>query len=243
MNLTCIGRYGPYPKAGAACTCYLIRHQGKNVVLDLGCGALTQLLKILRAEQIDALVLSHLHADHMGDALTLRYALEVARKMGRREEPLPVYMPDTPAAEAGLLSSHAMIDARFVSDGFGCEIGGMQASFALMPHAVPSYAVALEAQGKKMVYSGDTRDGERLVPFAKGADILLMEAAILSQHKTPGMQHVTAVEAGFIGADAGVKKLLITHIFPEYDENEILAEVRQGFPDAELARELIVIEV
>lgn len=243
MKLRCIGRYGPYPRAGGACTCYLLCCGGKNIVIDLGCGALTRLLGILRADQIDALILSHLHADHMGDALTLRYALEVAKKMERRQEPLPVYLPDTPAAEAGLLASHGMIDAHFVSDGESCDICGVQARFALMPHAVSSYAVSLETQGKRLVYSGDTRDGGTLVPFARGADLLLMEAALLSLHKTPGAQHVSAAEAGRIGASAGVKRLLVTHIFPEYDENDILAEVREGFPGAELARELQTVEI
>ena len=243
MKLTCIGRYGPYPKANSACTCYLITHKDKNVVVDLGCGALSKLLGILRADQIDALFLSHLHSDHMGDALTLRYALEVARKLGRRESPLPVYMPASPEREASLLSSHTMIDARYVTDGMCCDMAGMKASFARMPHAVESFAIALEAGNKRFVYSGDTRNGEKLVPFAKDADLLLMEAALLSEHKTPEAQHVSAREAGVIGAEAGVKKLIVTHLFPEYDENAVLAEVREGYPQAQLAKELAVWDI
>jgi len=243
VKLTCIGCCGPYPKPNQACTGYLIQNCGSNVVLDLGCGTLSKLLCLLRADQIDTLILSHLHSDHMGDALTLRYALEVARKLGRRDVPLPVYLPDTPEKEAGLLASHPMIDARYISDGMACLIGGMEARFALMPHAVPSFAVSLEADGKRMVYSGDVRDGERLVPFTSGADLLLMEAALLAQHKTEGAQHVSAAEAGDIAAQAKVKRLIITHIFPEYDESAILKEVREGFPEAELAYEFGTYEV
>lgn len=243
MKLTCIGRYGPYPKPGGACTCYLLSHKDKNVVLDMGCGALSKLLGLIRADKIDALILSHLHSDHISDAFTLRYALEVARKYNRRTLPLPVYLPDSPEAEARIFASHPMIDARFVADGMKCDIFGFAAQFSLMPHAVPSFAVSLKADGKKIVYSGDTLDGEKLVPFAKGADMLIMEAAVLSQHKLPGVQHVSAVEAGYIGAAARVKKLLITHIFPEYDENDILDEVNQGFPGAKLAEEFETYEV
>ncbi|MFA5676384.1 MAG: MBL fold metallo-hydrolase [Christensenellales bacterium] len=243
MKLTCIGRYGPYPKADGACTCYLLSHADKNIVLDLGCGALPKLLRLIRADMIDALILSHLHSDHISDAFTLRYALEVSKKYGRRSFPLPVYMPDSPAAEAGILASHPMIKAHTVADGMRCDISGIFARFALMPHAVPSYAVSLEADGKKFVYSGDTLDGVRLAPFAKGADMLLMEAAVLSKHKLPGVQHVSAIEAGRIGAAAGVKKLIITHIFPEYDESDILGEAEQGFPGAKLAEEFETYEV
>ncbi len=243
MKLTCIGRYGPYPKPGGACTCYLLSHAGRNIVLDLGCGSLSKLLSLIGAEQIDALILSHLHSDHISDAFTLRYALEVSRKYNLRTMPLPVYMPDTPAEEAGIISSHPMIDAHFVTDGMQCGIFDLSARFALMPHAVLSFAVSLEADGKKFVYSGDTLDGEKLTPFAKGADLLLMEAAVLSQHKLPGVQHVSAVEAGHIGAKAGAKRLLITHIFPKYDENDILGEVKQGFAGAKLAEEFETYEV
>ena len=98
MKLFCIGKYGPYPKAGESCSCYVLTHGGRNIVIDLGCGALSKLLNVLPSRDIDALVLSHLHADHMGDALTLRYALEVDKKLGRRTEPLPVYLPAEPAA-------------------------------------------------------------------------------------------------------------------------------------------------
>ena len=243
MKLTCIGRYGPYPRAGGACTCYLLVHEGKNILLDLGCGALSKLLNIIAPEQIDALFLSHLHADHISDALTLRYALEVCRKLGRKETPLPVYMPDTPKAEAGILASHPMIDAHFVSDGMACDICGLSARFALMPHAVPSFAISLSAQGKTIVYSGDTRDGERLIPFAQNADLLLMEAAVLSMHRSDGVQHVSASQAGQIAAAAGVRQMIVTHIFPEYNEDDIISEVRTGFAKAQLAQELCTIEV
>lgn len=243
MELTCIGRYGPYPKPGGACTCYLLTHAGKNIVLDMGCGALPKLLGVIEPEQIDALFLSHLHSDHISDALTLRYALEVCRKYGIKETPLPVFLPDSPQAEAGILASHPMIDAHFLSDGMACDICGLSARFALMPHAVPSFAISLEAQGRRLVYSGDTRDGERLIPFAKHADLLLMEAAVLSMHKISGVQHVSAAQAGQIAAAANVRKMIVTHIFPKYNENDIISEVRAGFADAQLAQELCTVEV
>lgn len=243
MKLTCIGRYGPYPKANGSCSSYLITHNGKNIVADLGCGSLTRLFGLLSAAEIDALILSHLHADHMGDVLTLRYALDAARKMGKRQRPLEVYLPDTPQIESQLISTHGMMNAHVITDGLSCEIAGVDVSFARMPHAVPSYAMCFSAGGKKLIYSGDTKENDRLAPFASGADIMVMEAAFLSAHKTPGAPHVDAVEAGQIAADAGVKRLLVTHIFPEYNENDILQEVRQSYPSAELIEELKTYEV
>ncbi|MGI5848532.1 MAG: MBL fold metallo-hydrolase [Christensenellales bacterium] len=243
MKLFCFGKYGPYPKAGHACSCYMLNSQGRNIIIDLGCGALSKVLNRLRLQDIDAIVLSHLHADHMGDMLTLRYALSAARKMGKRSDPLSVYMPNQPIAEALLITSNEMINPVYISDNSICSICGIEVSFALMPHAVPSYAMAFRTQGKTFVYSGDTKDNDRLASFAKDADLFLMEAALLSTHKTPDALHVSAVDAGRIGKEAGAKRLLITHIFPEYDENAVLHEAKQHYPGVELIEEQKIYEV
>ena len=237
MRLFCIGKYGPYPKAGESCSCYVLTHNGKNIVIDLGCGALSKLLNVLPPRDIDALVLSHLHADHMGDALTLRYALEVDRKLGRRTEPLPVYLPAEPAAESCLLSSHAMMDAHFIADGMRIQLFGMDVAFAEMPHPVPSYAMAFESGGKKLVYSGDTRDTVRIIDFASGADLFVMEAALLEKDKSPAAPHVSAKDAGRIAKEAGVRRLLVTHLLPEYNAEDVLSEVRESYPSAEMIQE------
>ena len=237
MKLACIGKYGPFPKAGESCSSYLLTHERKNVVLDMGCGALSKLLLRLRVQDIDAVVLSHLHADHMGDVLTLRYALGVAKKLGWRATPLPVYMPAEPAAEAALICESDMVDAHIITDGMQTTICGMDARFARMPHAVPSYAMAFAADSRKFVYSGDTQDNDTLAGFAQDADLFLMEAALLSRDKGPGALHVSAQDAGRIGRDARAKRMLVTHIFPEYDPDELLREVRECYPAAQIIEE------
>lgn len=243
MKLTCIGKYGPYPKAGESCSCYLLTHNGKNIVIDMGCGALSHLQQILPIWEIDALVLSHLHADHMGDALILRYALDVDKKLGRRTEPLPVYLPAEPAAEAGLLTVHGMMAAHFLSDGMRIRLFDLDVEFALMPHPVPSYAMSFEAGGKRFVYSGDTKDNTHLITFAAGADLLLMEAALLSKDKSAQAPHVDAKDSGRIAQAADVKRLLATHLFPEYSAEDVLREVRESYPSAEMIEERKVYEV
>ena len=237
MKLFCIGKYGPYPKAGESCSCYVMTHNGKNIVIDLGCGALSKLLSVLPSRDIDALVLSHLHADHMGDALTLRYALEVDKKLGRRTEPLPVYLPAEPHAESSLLSSHAMMDAHFMTDGMRIQLFGMDVAFAEMPHPVPSFAMSFATGGRKLVYSGDTRDNGRIIEFAAGADLFVMEAALLEKDKAPAAPHVSAKDAGRIAKDAGVRRLLVTHLLPEYNPEDVMAEVRESYPSAEMIEE------
>lgn len=243
MKLSCFGKYGPYPKGGYATSCYMITHKGKNIILDLGSGALSKVLEKIRVQDIHALVLSHLHSDHMGDALTLRYAFAAAKKMGHMSEPIPVYLPELPAKESSLIAVNAMMDAAFITDGMRCSIFGIDVSFAHMPHAVPSYAMSFIAEGKKFVYSGDTQDNDELAKFAKNADLFLMEAALLSKDKGEDAVHVSAKDAGRIGKDANAKRMLITHLFPEYDKNMILNEAREEYPKAEFIEEEKIYEV
>ena len=99
------------------------------------------------------------------------------------------------------------------------------------------------ADGKKFVYSGDTQYSDALAPFAANADLFLMEAAFLSKNHLPDAAHVSARQAGRIAADANVGRLLITHIFPEYDEADILAEAAEAFPHAAIIEELHTYEV
>lgn len=243
MKLTCFGKYGPYPKGGYATSCYMITYKGKNILLDLGCSALSKVFEKIRVQDIHAVVLSHLHADHMGDMLTLRYALMIGKKMGFIKEPIPVLLPEEPQRESSFLVEDELMDTTFITDGMQSELLGIDLSFARMPHAVPSYAMSLCAEGKKFVYSGDTEDNEHLAMFAKDADLFLMEAALLARHKVPGSPHVSTIDAGRIAKQANARQLLVTHLLPEYDPEEVVREVREQYPDAEMIEELKVYEV
>ena len=237
MKLTCFGKYGPYPKGGMSTSCYMLEHDGKRIIIELGCGALSKVLEKLSIADIDAVFLSHLHADHMGDMLTLRYALKASKVSGDIEGPLPVYLPAKPQAESEMLSSNPMMDTVFIEDGMKTKLFGMDISFAFMPHPYPSYAMKFEAGGKIFVYSGDTKENERLAPFAKNADLFLMEAALLQKDVNSASAHLSAIEAGKIGRQSGAKKMLITHLFPKYDPKDVLEEVRQNYKEAEFIEE------
>ncbi len=243
MKLTCFGKYGPYPKGGKSTSCYMLEHEGKNIIIELGCGALSKVLEKLRIADIDAVFLSHLHADHMGDMLTLRYALKASKVSGEIEEPIPVYLPAKPEPESQMLSSNPMMDTRFIDDDMNTQLFGLNISFAFMPHPYPSYAMKFEAEGKTFVYSGDTKENDRLAPFAKDADLFLMEAALLEKDVHSSSAHLSAVEAGKIGKQSGAKKMLVTHLFPNYDPEDVLEEVRRSYKGAQLIEENKTYEV
>ena len=92
MKLTILGCNGPYPGAGGACSGYLLSEDDTHVLIDCGAGVIANLVRHIPWEALDAVVLSHLHYDHMSDLLPMQYALQ----FHPRETPLPVYAPATP---------------------------------------------------------------------------------------------------------------------------------------------------
>ena len=69
MFLTVLGRHGPYPRPGGACSGYFIEDGSTRVLIDCGSGVLSRLMEHVHPAHLDAIVLSHLHFDHAGGLL------------------------------------------------------------------------------------------------------------------------------------------------------------------------------
>lgn len=241
MELTVLGHYGPYPASGGACSGYLVRAGKTRIVLDLGAGAFSRLIGLLPGLDMDGMILSHLHSDHMSDMLVLRYALSRAALGGAGPKlPLPVIAPDEPREEYRLLTSSGVFDMTAAED---CLHGGTgELRFALNrgTHPVPSYIVTLTHGDKKLVYTGDTGMRHDLEEICAGADLLLADTNF-TEAECPAAPapHMSGAEAGRLAAAAGVKRLICTHICGSgTDEARILAEAQRFFPSAELAADM-----
>jgi ribonuclease Z len=111
----------------------------------------------------------------------------------------------------------------------------------------PADLVGTPRRGRTLVYSGDTRPHLALAEAARGADLLIHEAPFggeeLERARETG--HSTAAEAARIAAEAGVRRLVLTHISPRYtrDAPELLAEAVAIFPNTVIARDGMTVEV
>ena len=239
MRLTVLGRYGPYPKAGGACSGYLVEEGDTRILMDCGSGTLSRLQKFLPPHRLDAVILSHLHADHMGDALILRYYLQIGQARGHFEkEPLPIYLPDSPADMFAMLSGTPEYEPHVITDGLTARIGSMEVRFRAMRHSVPSYGVRLTSNERSLCYTGDTGYHDDIVSFAEGASLLLPDTGFLPADKpAQNPSHMTPTESAGIAASAGAERLLLTHLWPGYEEKAVLSEALPVFPAAEVARE------
>ena len=230
MYLTVLGREGPFPSAGHATSGYLISSDsGKtNIVLDMGSGVLSRLLSQINGlTDIDAVILSHLHYDHMSDMGVLGYMLDFSDI-----KTMKLICPNTPA---------------FVNNQFGkkfdkyepkaMRLGEFEISFAPVKHPVETYAVRICGDGSCFVYTGDTNICPEISLFSDGADLLLADACFLKREWTSSKPHMSAEICGKLAAEANVGELVLTHFRPNSDTEELLDEARAVFPNCRLAEE------
>ena len=230
MKLTVLGINGPFPAPGGACSGYLLSSDsGKtNVLIDCGAGVLARLTRFIDLTQLSAIVLSHLHFDHMSDMTVLHYALQFT-KLSKN---IPVIAPNEPETVYRLMLNDKldMILPREIN------IGEISFSFINAVHPVPARSIKAQCDGKTLVYTGDTNINPDIELFSHGADLLLADAGLTDDIWTPAAPHLSAKLCGQLARDAHVEKLLLTHIRPGLDEEKLLSEARAAYPDAELAK-------
>lgn len=241
MRLTILGCWAPYPRAGGACSGYLVQTQGANIMLEAGNGSFSNLCRHIDFRNLDALALSHLHPDHYSDLQCIRHAIAGAIRVNSRKEPLRVYMPAEPAGVYNIYKEYTgVLDVvkyeelpRQNVDGlelFQAEVKGIKLQFLPVPHGLPSYAVSIQGQKGRLVFSGDSAPDEALVKLAAGAELFLCEGSGLDADAGYLFgSHHTARQAGEAARQAEAKKLLLTHFWPEYPVQELVRLAAEAF--------------
>lgn len=246
MRLTVVGCAGSAPGPNSPASCYLVEHDEFVLALDLGNGSFGALQAHVRPGDVDAVYLSHLHADHCLDAAPFvvwhRYS---GQSDGRT---VPLYAPV--GADRRLAAAYdpdgGPIDDVFDVTAIGpgrWTLGPFEVTTARTAHPVECYAVRLTAGGRSLVYTGDTGPSEAVVEIARGADVLLAEAAYPEAPDLPPGLHLTGRQAGEHAAAAGVGRLIVTHVPSWVDAEAQLAAAQTVFPAAELAHPGAVHEI
>ena len=218
MRLTILGSNGTYPTPGHPTSGYLLQHEGTSIWMDTGSGSFAALQTVIDFVTLDALIVSHVHADHCIDVLGFYHAV----KYGSRPRiGIPTYVPAGLAERLkGFLGDpdHSLgetLDFRIQDDSGHATIGGIEVDFAITDHSVPTLGVRAEAgTGRVLAYSADTGPEGYWSRIAAGADLFLCEATYqgLTDEK-PWSHHLTAGEAGQIARAVGAKTLMLTHIW------------------------------
>ena len=229
MKLKILGNNGPFPAPGGACSGYLLSSDsGKtHILFDCGPGVLSRLMETMSPADLDAVILTHLHFDHMSDVLPMQYALQ----FNPRQRPLPVYAPTTPEPVRALLEC-PYYDLWEPED---ATVGEMRISFTPARHPVETYAVAVACDGARFVFTGDSNQDALVELFCEGASLLLADCGLSKDDHRFTSPHYSAELCGALAKSARAKRLLLTHLNPKYDPSLLLAEAREVYPAAELA--------
>ena len=249
MRLTVLGKSPSWQDAGGACSGYLVEDGGTTVLIDCGNGVFSKLRLFRDYTRVDAVVISHLHADHFLDLIPFAYALTYAP----RQQPVPVdrwpgtdcpacptlYAP--PGAKGkfrqivGVWGQPELIDNAFdvheYEESSTPEVTPLRFAFHAVPHFTETYAIGVESSNGagRLVYGADSRPAEEVKQFARGCDLLIMEATLPRPERTGERGHLTPREAGEHAKAAGAKRLLITHISDELDALWARDEAADGF--------------
>jgi ribonuclease BN (tRNA processing enzyme) len=234
MRVTVVGCAGSFPGADSASSCYLLEAEGFRLVIDLGNGALGALQRHIGLGEIDAICLSHLHADHCFDLHSYRIVQEFIP--GGPLSPTPVFGPAGTAERLAMLrggmGGNDRLGERLILETLTSgtrEIGPFRITTAHMNHPIETFGFRVEYDGWTAVYSADTGESETLVKLARNADLLLCEASFLDEPGNPADVHLSAREAGEHAAKADAGELVLTHLVAWNNKDATLAEAAAVF--------------
>jgi ribonuclease BN (tRNA processing enzyme) len=230
VKVTVLGCSGSVPSPDSPASGYLIEADGYRIVLDLGNGAFGALQRYVQPNEVDAIVVTHLHADHCIDLTSYVVALRYGGEGFRAATPddrIPLIGPsgtrDRLGAAYDPLARKLRLQELFsFSTPSSGELGPFALSFATMNHPVPTSAVRITYEDRTLVYSADTGESPELVSLAHGADVFLCEASFGPDEEYIPDLHLTGRQAGEHAHKAGVDRLLITHV-PPWGSREVAA--------------------
>ena len=257
MEITVLGKSPSWQDVGGACSGYLVREGDFVLLLDCGNGVFAKLRELVDYVDVSAVLISHLHADHVLDLVPFSYALSYAP----RQQPVPVagwpgterparpqlYAPagaqDFFRRVVGCWGSEELIENAFSLHEYAAEdeltLGPLAARFCEVPHYTLTNAVDITTPaGRRMTYSADCSPNDELPEFARDTDLLLIEATLPRAERTGERGHLTPREAGEHGRRAGARRIVLTHFSDELDPERALTDAREAYGgEVELAHE------
>ena len=237
MKITVVGSGTVVPRLERRQSCVVVRASGQMLVFDLGSGALRGMLRSgLDPLSVDRIFFTHFHPDHTVDVVPLLFAINYGAPEKRT---LPLYLTGPEpflrfwgsvmevwgawmAGDYATLVSELPQECQSPIDLAGCRL-----SWAPAEHRSESIAYRLDDEGGALVYTGDTDYSQTVVELARGAHTLLIECSFPDHTPVPG--HLTPSGVARIASETGVRRVVLTHIYPAAEDLDLVTEVGRGF--------------
>ncbi len=264
MRITVLGKSPSWQDVDGACSGYLVEDGDSSVLIDCGNGVFSKLRRFRDYVDLDAVAISHLHADHFLDLVPYSYALTYAP----RQQPVPVDRwpgTDNPARPrliaphgaretfrrvTGAWGSEELIENAFALEEYEpnavVEVGSIRLHFQEVPHFTETFAIDVTSTNGsgRFTFGADCSPTEELVLAAKETDLLLIEATLPRPERDGQRGHLTPGEAGEHARRAGAHRVVLTHISDELDADWARDEASKTFgAPVEVAHEGAIYEV
>jgi ribonuclease BN (tRNA processing enzyme) len=249
LRITVLGKSPSWQDADGACSGYLVEEGHHALLLDCGNGVFGKLRCVRDYTTVDAVVISHLHADHFLDLVPYSYALTYAP----RQQPVPVdrwpgttsparprlHAPagarDTFRRVVGAWGNEDLVENAFDLAEYAAadelELGPLRIRFHEVPHFLTTHAIEIRSaqSGGRFTYGADSAPNDEVVRFAQGTDLFMIEATLPRPERAGPRGHLTPGEAGEHGRRAGAQRLVLTHLSDELDELWARNEAQRTF--------------
>ena len=238
INITILGSGTCVPSLQRHSCAALVRGNSIHILLDAGPGTMGQLLKLgVHINDIDMILLSHFHLDHCAEIAPFLFATKypgfkrtksLVLVGGTGIKALFENLNKTYDNTLEIPEGYFQIIELDEKGSLNLNLEGIQLDYISVHHRAESRAYRLtDETGFSVVYSGDTDYSNHLIDLSRESDILICESAFPDEQKVPG--HLTPSLAGEIASKANVKKLVLTHFYPECDGVDIKAQCRKTF--------------
>ena len=215
---------------------YHLAYNGKSMLLDIGDGALRRMLEAgIPYPDVDAIFISHHHIDHIADLVPYLWAVRYSPEVQRHR---PLYIVGPPGTNEWYESladafGEWMLDLPFsliIEDRESESWTWQEIEIETQPmrHSVPVNGYRFTLGGRILVYTGDTGYHANVVQLAREADLLIIECSFLDDGE-PMETHMTPSGVGRVASEAGVKKVVLTHMYPECDRDDLRGQKRKAF--------------
>ena len=221
MKVTVVGFWGGFPAVNEATSGYLFEQDGFRLLVDCGSGVLAQLQNYLTINELDAIILSHYHHDHVADIGPMQYARLVTSAIHNQHKELPIYGHSADKEGFAKLEHKGHTIAIEYNPDETIQIGPFSISFMKTKHPVVCYAMRITAGGQTVVFSADSSYLEEFIPFTQDADLFICECNLYADQDGSNMGHMNSTEVGKIAKAANVRELWLTHL-PHYGKHEDL---------------------
>ena len=245
LKLVVLGSGTSVPHPHRASTSHWLETENGSLLLDLSAAAVHRIAQEnLDWVGLDAIWISHFHLDHVGGLAPFLFGTKHAPQTQSRRKPLTIFggrglkklfRAFDEANNYKLLKQSFPIEIREVAPRAEFEIlPGLRAQTFSTPHTRESLALRLtDERGTSLVYTSDTGYTDALAKFAAGVDLLMMECSF--RRNKPVETHLELKDAMRLAHQAAPRKVLLGHLYPEWDGVDISAEAKELWPGETIA--------